>query len=189
MKLLVAIIIAAGILIIWCQALFAADETSEWTVYKDGQFTLMCPQDISLRKLEARLRSRYFSVSTIEKDLFANPAYSIEKRIIARLESIFLKTKQILAMEPGHVDIKIKVFRNRDELSEEYFRIFKTAQHYKSFYVHGLETIYTSMQDVSDSVISHEMSHAVIDNYFTVIPPAKVAEILATYVDSHLEGE
>ena len=120
--------------------------------------------------------------------MFTNPTYSVEKRIIARLGSIFLRAKQILAMNSAKpIDIKIKIFRNRKELSEEYFRIFKVVQQYKSFYVQGLGTIYTSMQDVSDSEISHEMAHAVIDNYFAVIPPAQVAEILATYVDSHLE--
>ena len=45
------------------------------------------------------------------------------------------------------------------------------------------------MQDISDSVMAHEMAHAVIDNYFNVIPPEKTAELLATYVDSHLERD
>ena len=87
------------------------------------------------------------------------------------------------------MELKIKIFRNREELSQEYTRLFGATQRYKSFYIHSLETIYTSMQDISDSVIAHEMAHAVIDNYFQVIPPEKTAELLATYVDSHLERE
>jgi hypothetical protein len=43
------------------------------------------------------------------------------------------------------------------------------------------------MQDVTDSQIAHEMAHAVIDDYFKVIPPERTAEFLAVYVDSHLE--
>lgn len=194
MKIRLAGLIIIGILITWCHAIFAEDaadmsveEAQGWIFRKNSRITLIYPDDINLKKLETRLRSRYFSVSAIEKDMFANPAYEIEDRIMARLESIFLRTKEILAMDPPSVSMKIKVFRNRYELSDEYYRIFKTIQHHRSFYVHGFETIYTSMQDVSDSEISHEMSHAVIDNYFTVIPPEKIAEILATYVDSHLE--
>ncbi|MCX5666928.1 MAG: hypothetical protein NTY34_01245, partial [Candidatus Omnitrophica bacterium] len=65
--------------------------------------------------------------------------------------------------------------------------IFKTRESYKSFYVHAYRTIYTSEESISDSVMVHEMAHAVIDNYFSVVPPAKVAEVLASYVDLHLE--
>jgi hypothetical protein len=183
-------LIAIGILLIWCQALFATDEAPEWTVYKDGRFTLVYAPDTNLKKLEARIRSRYFSVSSAERDLYTNPAYDIEKRITARLELIFLRAEQILAMYPaGPMSIKIKVFRNRRELNEEYFRIFNVDRQYKSFYIHSFGTIYTSMQDVSDSEISHEMSHAIIDSYFAIIPPSKVAELMAVYVDSHLEEE
>jgi Zn-dependent peptidase ImmA (M78 family) len=36
-------------------------------------------------------------------------------------------------------------------------------------------------------VIAHELGHAVCDHYFLVIPPEKVREMLASYVDAHLE--
>ena len=100
-----------------------------------------------------------------------------------------MRTEQILAMNPSSMEIKIKIFRNRRELSQEYVSLFGAVQNYKSFYIHSQDTIYTSMQDISDSVMSHEMAHAVIDNYFQVVPPEKTAELLATYVDSHLERE
>jgi predicted Zn-dependent protease len=47
-------------------------------------------------------------------------------------------------------------------------------------------TIYTSEQDISDSVIAHEIGHAVVDHFFTVKPPEKIGEMLAQYVDVHL---
>ncbi|MBF0522022.1 MAG: hypothetical protein HQL24_03080 [Candidatus Omnitrophica bacterium] len=163
-----------------------SQETPGWAAYQSKQMTLEYPSEINLRTLEARLRSRSFSVSTLEKDLFANPAYAIEKRIIARLETILLRVEQILAMSP-RIDIKIKVFRTRAELNNEYWIMFKETHDYKSFYVDRYKTIYTSLEDISDSVISHEMGHAIIDSYFSATPPPKVAELLATYVDEHLD--
>lgn len=197
MKIGIFNLIIVLFLFMGCQALFADDspdlsmasDTSGWVARNGNRITLLYPSDINLKNLEGRLRSRWFSVSAVEKDLYTNPSYGIEKRIIARLESILMRTKQILAMNPSFMEIKIKVFRNRDELSQEYFRNFGSIQQYKSFYIHGLGTIYASMQDISDSVIAHEMAHAVIDNYFKVIPPEKIAELLTTYVDSHLERE
>ena len=166
-----------------------AAETFGYIAQGDGQISILYPSEINLKKLEARLRSRYFSVSSTEKDLFTNPGYSIENRIIARLESILLRVEQILAMHPNHMEITIKIFATHQELNDEYYRQFGTTGDYRSFYIHALGTIYSSMQDISDSVISHEMAHAVVDNYFRVMPPEKTAELLATYVDSHLERE
>jgi len=165
------------------------EDTSGWINCKGPRISISYPQDINLRRLEDRLRSRWFTVSAAEKDLYANPAYPIEKRILARLESILLRVEEILAMHSPYTEIKIKVFRNRDELCKEYTSLFGSAENYKSFYIHSMGTIFTSMQDVSDSEMSHEMAHATIDTYFRVIPPDKTAELLATYVDSHLERE
>ena len=43
------------------------------------------------------------------------------------------------------------------------------------------------MQDVHAGMLAHELAHAIIDHYLTVRPPAQTAEILARYVDSHLD--
>jgi len=189
-KRLFYLILAALILcsISPCRAEEGCD--SNWATYQnEGQIAITFPRDINLRKLEARLRSRWFTVSAAERDLYSNPSYPIESRILARLESILLRTKEILAMDPPYMELTIRIFRDRNELSAEFTRLYGSVEHYKSFYVHHLSTIYTSMQDITDSEMSHEMAHAVIDNYFKVIPPDKTAELLATYVDSHLERD
>jgi hypothetical protein len=82
--------------------------------------------------------------------------------------------------------IKIKIFRTRKELNDEYSKIFAATEDIKSFYIYKYNTIYVSEEDISDSVIAHEMGHAIIDHYFSVIPPEKVRELLASYVDLHL---
>ena len=197
MKIRLFSLIVAGFVLAGCQAFFgdaainASDEAEApvWISYKSNQVTISYPSDINLRRLEARLRTRYFTVSAVERDLFSNSDYQIEKRISSRLESILLRAEQILAMYPPYLEVKIKVFRNRRELSQEYTSLFGAVENYKSFYIYGQSTIYTSLQDISDSVISHELAHAVIDNYFKVVPPEKTAELMATYVESHLERE
>ncbi|MDD5130152.1 MAG: hypothetical protein PHS66_03755 [Candidatus Omnitrophica bacterium] len=194
MKIRLLSLVVAALMLAGCQTgnisapIGTEIAVSEWLSYGSSQVTFLYPSDINLRRLEARLRTRYFSVSSTERDLFTNPAYPVEKRILARLESVLLRTEQVLAMYPP-MDLKIKIFRTREELSQEHVRLTGSLQRYKSFYVHGFETIYSSMQDISDSVIAHEMAHAVIDHYFRVPPPEKAAELLATYVDSHLEKD
>ncbi len=165
----------------------AAVFSPAWQEYKGDRIILACSPDVSLRRLEGRLRSRWFTVSAAERDRYTNKVYSVDQRILARLESILLRVEQVLGMDLPSLKIKIKVYATRDALTTECLRLYGTADCYRSFYVHGLETIYTSMQDVSDSQIAHEMAHAVIDEYFNVIPPERTAEFLATFVDSHLE--
>jgi hypothetical protein len=190
------LIIVAGFVFLGCGPVYAgtAQEAKQtaacspaWQEYKGDRVILVCSPDVNLRRLEGRLRSRWFTVSAAERDLFTNPAYSVDQRILARLESILLRVEQVLGMDLPSLTLRVKVYATRDALTTECLRLYGTAECYRSFYVHGLETIYTSVQDVTDSQIAHEMAHAVIDNYFKVIPPERTAEFLATYVDSHLE--
>lgn len=195
---IVLLIMIAGFVLPGCgaSAAFGADtpetepaavRASAWLEYEGSRITLLCSPEVNMRRLEGRLRSRWFTVSAAERDLSTNPAYSVEQRILARLESILLRVEQVLGMDVPSLRLKIKVYMTRDALSVECMRMYGTSERYRSFYVRALETIYTSMQDVTDSQIAHEMAHAVIDDYFKVIPPERTAEFLATYVDSHLE--
>ena len=193
---IINLIVLAGFVFLGCGAVFAgetpeAEQTaacpSSWLEYHGDRVTLLCSPEVNLKRLEGRLRSRWFTVSAVERDRYTNSAYSVDQRILARLESILLRVEQVLGMDVSSLRIKVKVYATRDALSMECLRLYGTAERYRSFYVHGLGTIYTSVQDVTDSQIAHEMAHAVIDDYFKVIPPERTAEFLATYVDSHLE--
>ncbi len=143
----------------------------------------------NLRKLEARLRSRYLPLAPQYRDLFTNPAYPIESRISARLQYLLLRTEDILGMKPAITKLNLKLYGSRKDLQVKCFEIMRTHANYKSFYVHAFRTVFSSEDDVSDTIIAHEFSHAVQDYYFTVPPPSKVAEHLANFVEQHLESD
>jgi len=103
------------------------------------------------------------------------------------MDLLFERAKEILDMHPRIKKIKVRIFKNRKELNKEYRRIFKENKSLISFYIYKYNTIYTTESDISDSVIAHEMGHAIVDHYFAVRPPEKVRELLAQYVDLHLE--
>ena len=114
-------------------------------------------------------------------------ARSPSEKAAYRLAKLLNRVKEVLDMYPRIGALTIKIFRDRDGVNEAYFHFFGRRPGYKSFYFHQTETIYTSEDDISASVMAHEMGHAVIDSYFSVVPPPKIAEMLATYVDAHLE--
>lgn len=166
----------------------AGADTEEWLNIPSASFTVLYKPGVNLKRIESRLRYSAFPVSRELKELYTSPTYDINRRIANRLEALLQRVKSILGMNPA-MSLNIRIFRTHQELREEYYRLFRNSQDYPAFYIHGLKTIYTSEQDMLDLVIAHEMGHAVIDHYFNVIPPEKIAETIASYVDSHLERD
>jgi len=169
-----------------CALLFAepaGEARDDWFVIKSGSFTVYCGRNVDLEDVADKLGRRGLFVSGVYDP---NPAGAPGEKIAYRLSRILKRVKDILDMYPDVGGLKIRIFKDRDELSAEYSRIFNTPADYKAFYVNQHETIYISEEDISDSVIAHEMGHAVVDHYFSVIPPERVRELLASYVDLHL---
>jgi len=40
---------------------------------------------------------------------------------------------------------------------------------------------------LNENILAHEMGHCIIDHYFVILPPRKIQEMLAVYVDIHLQ--
>ena len=158
--------------------------SNEWSSVKSDYFVIYYKADVDLKAIERKLRKRKFYV-----DAGIKPGYlsgSAEK-VAYRMDVLFRRAREILGMYPRNMNTVIKIFRNRRELNEEYYRIFRRKRSLKSFYIYRFDTIYTTADDISDSVMAHEMGHAIVDHYFVVRPPEKVREILAMYVDLHLD--
>lgn len=160
------------------------DGKEKWFVIKSTNFKIYCAQDTDISGIARRLERRGLFVSGVYGP---NPASAPSEKIAYRMDMILKRAKEILDMYPQNMNLNIKIYSDRRQLDNEYYRIFRRDVDYISFYIHQYETIYTSEEDLSDSVIAHEMGHAIIDHYFSAIPPPKVAELLAQYVDKHLE--
>jgi hypothetical protein len=154
-----------------------------WRIFSSAYFEVHYREGADLRKIERRLKTRNFYSTAPKQD----PMSSIERKIAYRLDLIFERAKGILDMRPENIKVKILIFPTRGDLADEYYRIFRYRRDYKSFFIYKYDTIYTNEEDISDSVIAHEMGHAITDHYFLVMPPAKVKEMLAGYVDVHLD--
>lgn len=173
---------------------FAADDVSEpakveWVTLRTGYLTIYYKSGADLESMERSLKKRaiYFSVDMPSED--ASP----EDKIRYQLDVLFRRAQTILDMRPANLHVKIRIYRTRKEVGDEYAKIVGAnetgdvrKEDIKSFYVNRYNTIYVSEEDISDSVIVHEMAHAIVDHYFSVIPPEKIRELLASYVDMHL---
>ena len=159
------------------------------------------PDDEDWSSMEGNFFVLYYepaaNLEDIKRELTKRPLYfdqaarygevTTSREICYRLDKLYNRVQDVLGMHPKIPKINIVIFKDRDELNDEFAKIFGKNGDFRSFYVYKHNTICTSESDIEDSVIIHEMAHAIIDHYFSVIPPETVGEILASYVDLHLE--
>ena len=195
MKSYIFFIAAVFILTLNSVCLFAADEPDaavklnepaekQWFTIKSGYIDISCDPDVNMKNVANRLSRR----SLFEAGVYdPNPASAPTEKIAYMTDRLLKRAKEILDMWPGQMNLKIKIFKDRDTLNNEYLKIFGTKPDHKSFYIYKYDTIYTSEEDISDSILAHEMGHAIVDHYFSKVPPEKISELMAQYVDLHLE--
>ncbi|MGD0336172.1 MAG: hypothetical protein ABSB18_03645 [Candidatus Omnitrophota bacterium] len=160
------------------------DEGNNWLTFQSAYFTVYYKPDVNIRKVLGRISGRDIPISQNP------PSYAlsgIEAKLAYRLDMLFMRVEDVLGMHPQNVNIKIKIYKYRKETNEEFCYLNRGNEVCRAFYFYSHNTIYASEQDINDSVISHEMAHAAVDNYFSSRPPEKMAEILATNVDLHLD--
>lgn len=105
------------------------------------------------------------------------------------VDRITFRVRTLLDMYPPGFHFNIQVMENNKEIKDAYREIGKQGAAPIAFYAQKSQTIYVSVDKLSDGILAHEISHAVINFYFSVPPPAQMQEILAQYVDKHLRDE
>jgi hypothetical protein len=164
---------------------FVYKPKGEWIFFESADFIIYCRSSADFKRIERKLRKRSFYFG---KDRGSRLS-SAQQKIAYNLDVLFTRAQEVLDMHPVMKKIRVFIFRDRDELQEEYFRMFRRREDIKSFYVYKFNAIFISEDDSSDSIMAHEMGHAIVNHYFKVMPPEKVSEMLAGYVDLHLDDE
>ncbi len=114
--------------------------------------------------------------------------------ITKKVDAVYERVQNILGMRKKIKKITINIYSSDKQLYAVYlkhkdtaFRNFSSSTRLRAWYIHSSKTIYLNSADLHEGMLAHEMAHAVIDNYLLVRPPRATAEILARYVDSHLQ--
>lgn len=103
------------------------------------------------------------------------------------LDILYIRVCDVLDMNLYSFKSNIKVCQDTQQLNGIYSVFFKRApKETQAFYSFQLNTIYASVENFTREIIGHEIAHAVISNYFVVLPSEKVQEVLAGYVTYQL---
>jgi len=164
--------------------LWAEENSKDWVTVETEFFTISYPKELDIKKIHGRINTRFINVH-----LPASPSSkrNPEELLAYKFDLIFKKVQTILDMYPRGIRVKVKIYQNPEELLEVYDGISGSAKSATSFYIHKQRTIYTTVKSISEAVLSHEIAHSIIDHYFIILPPRKIQELLAMYVETHLE--
>lgn len=111
---------------------------------------------------------------------------NVRAHIKESVDRIVFRVKALLDMHPEAMKFTIVLHPTQKGLGDAYKSLGAVADPPIAFYSHKSRTIHIGLQNATDGVFAHEVAHAVINFYFTVPPPAQMQEILAQYVDRHL---
>lgn len=163
------------------------ENVEAWTIVESSYATIFVARDIDLRSVARRIDVGFARYDPIEKRLFLDRGISDAEQLANKIDIIVRKAKKILDMYPHGLHVNIRVYESEKALWDTYEDIFSERKEHRAFYIHKFQTVYISLNNVHESVLAHEIGHSIIDNYFTVLPPHKIRELLACYVDIHLK--
>jgi hypothetical protein len=104
-----------------------------------------------------------------------------------RVDKIVDKVMALLDMRSPNFHFSIYLCRTPAEVETAYRRTGMAGPVPEAFYAHANRSITLLPDTINDGMLAHEIAHAVISAYFGTPPPARMQEVLAQYVDSHLE--
>ena len=134
-----------------------------------------------------------------DKIFIGEAAISSNATLDELVDSLFEKVQALLDMPQPRLKVTIRLLKDREDLCEAYAHCMGSAKgstlrakYYRkaplAFYWEKTNTIYLQIEKLSIGILAHEMAHAVIDHYFVVQPPAKIAEMLCQYVDRQISS-
>lgn len=109
-----------------------------------------------------------------------------EDEVKNKIDIIIEKVEAILDMFPEDFKIKIVLLPSTQEVQKVYKVTAKRDSDLIAFYTPKGKTVYLAVSDIRIGVLAHELGHAIMDAYFVVAPPSKIHEVLAQFVETHL---
>ncbi len=134
-------------------------------------------------------KSINFSPSEMAGRAGTNPEIAAEDAdsIAKKVDAVFERVQEILDMKKRFNPVNIHLYSNTDGLKKAYESLYSDECRLRAWYRFSNNTVYLNVRDVHEGMLAHELAHAIIDHFLAVRPPPQTAEILARYVDAHLE--
>lgn len=169
-------------------AFLSAEALGKEHTYKSKLVTIQYNDKHLLEEFEDKIRPSSFSYALNTIFLGENGA-SKDASLGEFVDTLFKRVQQILDMPLPSLRVKIQLLKDQKDVSWTWASITGKPTKAPAFYWKKTNTIYLQPQELSTGILAHEMGHAVIDHYFVIRPPSKVAEMLCEYVDKEISSQ
>jgi hypothetical protein len=113
-------------------------------------------------------------------------ADTVEEEVSAKIDVITEKTMTVLDMYPQPLNYTIRILPNPRAVAGVFKDLYNTDVDYIAFYSPQLNRIFYSANNGRLRVICHEIGHVIVENYFKISPPQRIHEVMAQYVEKHI---
>jgi hypothetical protein len=111
---------------------------------------------------------------------------TIEEEVVAKINVIVEKAMAVLDMYPAQLKFSIVIEPDEESVQQHFQRLYKIDVNYIAFYSPGKNRVFYSADNGRLRVVTHEIGHVIVENYFKVSPPQKIHEVLAQYAEKHI---
>lgn len=112
---------------------------------------------------------------------------TLQDEVSEKFDIVIERVMEILEMFPKKMRITVVFHRDQEGVDAAYRKIYGIPTEFIAFYSPKTRELHLSLDDLNLHVLAHESAHAVIDHYFGVAPPTKIHEVLAQYVEEHID--
>lgn len=149
---------------------------------KSKYTTISYESEEQLQKFNKKIRLGRLSYLLKDKK-----SITYKDEIKNKVDVLVERVETILEMFPNEVNFKIALLSSDDEVQTIFKEKYERTVDYIAFYSPKDKTIFLSVEDIDIGVLAHEFAHVILDMYYGIPTPSKLHEILAQYVETHLQ--
>ena len=112
---------------------------------------------------------------------------TVEDEVKNKIDLVTVKAEEILEMFPPHLQYSMTLLENMDQVRDMFMKFHNLDWKRPGLYSPVNDTVYLSVKNSNLKVVAHEIGHVVVNKYFKVRPPVKIHELLAQFVESHID--
>ena len=177
----------AALLMVVLQFMAAGQSRADDYVFQSQCCTIHYSQASQLESFTGKIRGG--AVSRTLDQLFVGGGRSSGQSDLGEVvDSLFKRVQLILDMPMPKLRVEIQIHRDEKEVARVFTQITGGSSNAPSFYWKRTNTIHTQPESLTVGMLAHEMGHCIIDHYFAILPPPKIAEMLCQYVDMEVSG-
>jgi hypothetical protein len=154
-------------------------------VFKSKYCTVHYSDQAQLDEFSSKIHGGAF-LRKFDQILVGRVGMSNESDLAQYLDQLFKRVQLVLDMPLPGLRVEIQIHGSEDGVKRAFTALNGGSTDAPAFYWQKTNTIHIQTGCLTVGMLGHEMGHCIIDHYFAIQPPTKIAEMLCHYVDREI---